>query len=339
MIVADSMTIAIRRDLVDISGNHFSRTTAPDGSLIKMVTKPAYIGINTIEIKPDVVRFSVSAKILLEQYSFGININTIDRVLDVINKTGIIKLNSNNLNDYHVHKCDFVANFHTDKPHQDYYNALNIVHNPRYRNAMYEKTCKNGFAFIGHQSGSNKYMKFYDKGTELSLPCNREFVECVGMERLMMDLQDVIRIEFRAITYKQIRDYSEVGSNDLESVLLANGNPLHKIFCEILRGNLIKQDRSPLLGKMKTIQELESLLQILGYKSWLNMFGNDLHSALSPIRQMLKANEKHKSNTSRKLRLYKDTFQKVLSNDITISGTSNITDHINEIKEFLLNSS
>lgn len=337
MIVVDSTTIAIHRDLVDVFGNNFSRTTAPDGSLVKMVAKPDRIGINTIEVRPDIVRFDVSAKILSEQYKTGININTIGRVLDMINITGIIKLKSNNLSDYHVHKCDFMANFHTDKPHQNYYDALNIIHNPRYINAIYESTCKNGFAFIGKQSGRNKYMKFYSKEKELYRSCNKKFVEIVGISNLMSYFQNVIRIEFRAITHKQIRSYGNINNNDLESLLLSHGRPLYKMFCEILRGNSIQQDKLPLLGNIRTIKELESMLQYLGYNSWLNMFNNDIDNALSPIKQILKTTEKHKSNTSRTLKSYKDSFQKALNNDLIKIGTSNISDQINEIKEFLLN--
>jgi hypothetical protein len=338
MISVDSITIAVPRELVDVVSTNFSSTTAPDGSLIKMVAKPECIGINTIEVKPDIVRFDVSAKILLEQYSSGININTIERVFDMLNKTNIIKLNSNDLSDYKVHKCDFVGNFITDKPHQDYYNALNIIYNPRYRNAMYEKSCKTGFAFIGQQSSRNKYMKFYDKLKELHQSCNKRFVGVVGMHNLANYFEDAIRIEFRAITHQQIRTYSGIDSNSLHSLLLSNDNPLYKIFCEILRGNKMKINESLLVENITTNRELENMLLYLGCKTWLSNFDDDVCSALSPIKQILKAKEKHKSHTSRALKVYKDKFQEVLSNEINQTATipNSAIDNVEEIKTFLL---
>ncbi len=336
MIVLDSMTIAVPSNLVEVTDSCFSHTFDSGGNLLRKVTKSNILGFNAIEVKPDITRIDVSAKIILEQYKDGININTIGRVLDTINATGIIRLKSNTLTDYKVHKCDFVANFHTNKPHQDYYNALNLIYNPRYTNAMYEKISKNGFAFIGKQSGSNKYMKFYDKEKELYRSCNKPFVKIVGMPNLMNDFKDVIRIEYRAITHEQIRIYSEINSNDLDSLLRGVGNPLYKVFCEILRGNSIKHDDLALLGNIRTIQELDYMLGNVGYTFWLNMFGNDLNNALSPIRQMLKLSEKYKSSTSRKLKYYKEKFQQLLSFEMATISDNNVTDSIDEIKRFLL---
>ena len=336
MISVDSITIAVPLELVDIVSTNFFSTTAPDGRLIKKVAKPECIGINIIEVKSDIVRFDVSAKILLDQYSSGININTIERVFDMLNKTNIIKLNSNDLSDYKVHKCDFVANFITNKPHQDYYNALNIIYNPRYRNAMYEKICKTGFAFIGQQTGSNKYMKFYDKWKELHQSYNKRFVETVGMHNLVNYFEDAIRIEFRAITHQQIRTYSGIDSNSLHSLLLSNDNPLYKIFCEILRGNSIKNNQLQLLGNISTIKNVEDVIQQFGSIVWLNMFGNDTGRALSPIKQVLKATVPHTSNRSRKLKAYRDLFQNNLGHGALECDSNYINDHITEIGEFLI---
>lgn len=336
MITLDSLTIAIAREFVEVNAMHFYTTRSPDGNVLKMTAKPILIGIIVIEVMLNIVRITVSAKILLEQYKLGININTIDRVLDKINESGIIKLNSYNLADYQVHKCDFVANFCVDKPRHDYYCALSIVHNPYYQNRVYSDKYSNGFAFIGQQVKNNKYLKFYDKDIELNRSCNRQFIRAVDNDKLQNDFSDVIRIEFRAISLTQIRTYCDIESNSLESLLLSHANPIHKVFCEILRGNTIKSGDILQLEDINQIKDFESLIKQIGYQYWLSLYDNDINKALSPIKQILQVNISHASNRSRKLRSYKEFLQNAFINKMLASNDSCTSKNIDEISNFLL---
>lgn len=332
MITLDSMTIAIDRSLVDVNEKHFTKTVLPNGSIAKMSIKPDIIGINNIEVLDSTVRVSVSAKILLEQYKLGINQSTINQVFQAINNTSIIKLNSNKLADYTVHMCDFVANLYVKTNHDNYYNALNMISNHNYQNKKY----KNGFAFIGQQVVKNKYLKFYDKVIELNQPCNKLFVNKVGLQQLQNDFMDIIRVECRAITFKQIKAYANIDSNKLDCLLSSNANPLYKAFNEVCRGNTIQQYNLLSFDSIKTFKDYDMLIVLIAYQVILNMFNNDIARSLDYIRDALKLIDTYPSNLSRKIKECKTLLQNASQTNLYSAGEVNRIDYIKEMQERLL---
>ena len=334
MLSIDSCILAVPSDMVDINMKYFeSTTTSPYGEVISMYSKPDIFGFHKVEVFWG-VRLHLSSKILLEQYGYGININTIQRVFDVINTSKCIKLKTNELSDFKVHSCDFVANFKTDKPHTNYYQSLNLVNNPRYRNMHYADKNSQGFAFIGKQQ-KNKYFNFYDKEKELQRTKNREFVKAVGRSTLLEDFKNVIRIEFRAITHKQIRDSCQTPNIQLDHILNSEHSPLYTIYCEIIGNSKIPLDCVLFPENIKKKKDIGEFLYNLGCQCWLNQHNGSIQQALIPINNALRLTEKHNQSTSRESKKYSLKFQAIASSQLNFNSNPNPNEYIDEIRNFL----
>jgi hypothetical protein len=253
-------------------------------------------------------------------------------VFDVIESSQFVKLKTRCLSDYKVHKCDFVANFKTEKEHMLYYQVLNLITNSHYKNVIYDEKKASGFTFIGKQD-KNKYLNFYDKEKELLQLVNKPLVNAVGIDRLRDSFKNVIRIEFKAITFKQIKDFCGIKDIGLNHVLDGKGNPLHKIFYEIVGNAQIPENCVLLLEDIKSSKELNDFLLNLAYKVWLNQHNGNIGQALIPIKNKLKACEKDKQSVYNKFKTHKLKLQAIKSSPLDI----NPNEYIDEIKNFLLN--
>lgn len=339
MITLDSITIAINIDLVDVLSNKFTNTTDPDGVITNQLYKPDIIGFNKIEIKSDIVRFDISSKILLDRYKLGININTIELVFDAIDATGIIKFKSRSLLDFKVHKCDFVANFYVDKPQANYYNALNSICNSNYNNQIYQNSSLTGISYTSNnQSKDKNYLKFYDKQEELYRSSNKGFMNLTNW-MLLDQFSNVIRIELRANSFKQIRDFAAIKDNNLHDLLFSDENPIYKVFCQIIGSSIQHNCMISDLTNVGNSKDLHKNLEFIGCKYLLENSNNDINYLLSVIRQGLKSNEMHKSNTSRVLKNFSQLCSNVIQSQFLSENKSNASEYIDEIKNFLLNES
>ncbi|MEN9391606.1 MAG: hypothetical protein RL017_904, partial [Pseudomonadota bacterium] len=129
----DTITLAISKDYVDIvNPSYFHTTTNSDGVIVgKKSLKLNYTGLNVIKIEKNVCRITISAKILGANYVQGININTIDMVFEMINKSNIIKLKTFELAHYQIHYCDVVINYRINDGEnlEDYFYSLSMINN------------------------------------------------------------------------------------------------------------------------------------------------------------------------------------------------------------------
>jgi hypothetical protein len=165
-----------------------------------------------------------SAKILHEQYLQGITANTIERVFDQINQTGLITLDiPAAIETGTLLRVDVTKNLQVDKPVSEYVGALGLIPvNDKYRIDTYTTE---SIVFNGRQISFKERQTFYDKAAEV-----KKDKEIQGYFR-SFGKKNIFRAETNLAQLKRIRHY--FGTNNLQDVLKQPVNPNYLLFDKI----------------------------------------------------------------------------------------------------------
>ena len=180
-----------------------------------------------------------TGKILKEDYPQLINRNNIVQCLEAINGMGICRIDTEAILAHgEVCKCDVTKDISSTQMQE-------IIAQMKQSLTNYEKwSCAkyqgNGLV-IYKTVKTDRYKKrlsIYDKHKELTMACNREFLNTISnREELLAYFQDRIRFELNIDTKAQIRLLLGVMDNRLHSVLSSNANPILTVFDEAIRQN------------------------------------------------------------------------------------------------------
>lgn len=338
MLTIDSMTIAISSDLVKITDKYFESTTSPDGEITKMqaVIPNGIFGISSIEVDLiwHILRIKVSSKILLGKYIEGININNIDEVIAKINHTNIIWLPNDNLCNYKVHFCDVKIDYKGSQPMHNYFTALSFIRHSKYSTKLYQTKNKYTGVVFTNQIKSNKtYLKFYDKYSELELSKNQNFAKHLGNN--IDCFKNVIRIEYRLTTFKQIKkQLCNNDDNNLHNVLNSIANPIADLFKELTQNCNIDTKYDTNNRNINTAKEFIHLCAIKGICKMQE--DNELDRFMQSTYHSIQQNIVIPSNRSRTKRECNKFVQEALINNKTLPNVS-VLSYINEINDFLYN--
>ena len=200
-----------------------------------------------------------TGKILKEDYPQLINRNNIVQCLEAINGMGICRIDTEAILAHgEVCKCDVTKDISSTQMQE-------IIAQMKQSLTNYDKwSCAkyqgNGLV-IYKTVKTDRYKKrlsIYDKHKELTMACNREFLNTISnREELLAYFQDRIRFELNIDTKAQIRLLLGVMDNRLHSVLSSNANPILTVFDEAIRQNESTAYHSDLKEYMMLVNSLK----------------------------------------------------------------------------------
>lgn len=217
----------------------------------------AIVGLKSIKVVPEAgkVEIETSAKILHDDYFEGININTIERVIESINDTGLISIKEGAIEQARFHSFDTTQNIPWQgRKIDDLFDALSFIPiNTRYkRNLINVKEQGKTMIFQGNQKTIQCRMVNYDKHKELLNNKQEKFLQsCKNPNALLNSALGIVRVESRNTEYKTIRnrlqltDAKEVKGKAeaprLLSVLNSSVNPNYNLIETITNPRSIQQ--------------------------------------------------------------------------------------------------
>ena len=194
--------------------------------------KPHGMGRFKIEPAVEKAELHLSAKVLLDQYPDGIHENTLERVAHEITRTGLADVTPSHLAGAVLRRADVTRTLRVKNPPRAYTDALwTCTANNRYRAESYEA---DGIAFKRAARTNNERMIFYDKGRELSLSRNGDFLRAAGTG-VHKALEGTLRAEVNLRNFDALRRAAGLrdGRVSLGDMLRSTENPPLEVFDRI----------------------------------------------------------------------------------------------------------
>ena len=173
-----------------------------------------------------------SGKVLGKDYPKLISIETINKCFQNINAMGICKIDIEGMMDADVVKCDVTNDIHVD----DVSRLTNYIRNHvgNYQKYMCRKM-KNGNISIEKNVTSRRCKKritIYDKGKEMGLAGNKEYVKTNGLEG---KYDGLCRFEMNLNSKEQIRQSLQIPDTKLKSVLTSDAHPIRDFMSDVIK--------------------------------------------------------------------------------------------------------
>jgi hypothetical protein len=173
----------------------------------------------------------LSAKTLKQDYYRSININTIEQLLDNINKQSIFNISKDFINDAEILKMDVTDNIrplnYNEAQKKGFYQTLATIPTAQKCNIdLWTKKNNLGIVYKGNQLTVRDRIIVYDKTIELSK--DTKFSKEVNMAKLLNNFKGVARVESNHSQFRFIKKHYETRS--LLGVLSADVKLNYKIF-------------------------------------------------------------------------------------------------------------
>lgn len=331
----DSLQIQISNEIVSIDPKNFNKDTKErkDVEYTSYKIQPDLLptGISNIYVNDSHCNISISSKLEPDQYYNMITNNNIERYLNGVISTGLIQFNVNEvIESAIVLTCDTTNNIPNIKNVATYINPLLVYRvNDRFICKLYPDQ---SISFLRDIKYKNKaeFLKFYDKHTELTNSKKTEditFLKLINPEQF----RDVLRVESRFNTAKQMRKYFNIKAVNLLDVLNSQAPVNYHIFNKIID---IKDVETEILNNYNPIRKMReqgvsraTIERKIGMLEIAKMLNYDIRL----IRDFINTGSSKKSNNSAVIKEYKEIIKSVNS-----EPTKDIVnERVNEIKQFL----
>jgi hypothetical protein len=232
------------------------------------------IGLKSVIIDKikDNVCIEMSAKILLNDYSRGLNINTISDAISNINKGNEITFNSTFLDTAEILRADVTDNIKPSQYSNKFYSSLSTIPiAKKYHIDLYNRKNNLGIVFKGNQKTVRDRMIIYDKCTEIAN--DKNFGKYVNTNKILNDFKGIARVESNHSQFKQIKKFYD--SRNLIDILQSDVKLNYDIFSRITaRAESIELSLFNEFEGMKW----KDILKYIGYKGIIEMFDYDIQS-------------------------------------------------------------
>lgn len=201
-------------------------------------------GLKSILVEPgkDKVTYEVSAKILRDDYLQGINLNTLDQVIDTINNTGLTDIKS--VSNAECYRIDTTQNIEwvNTKP-IDLILALQVNSlNPGFDNIIYDSKFEKSIKYVAKTKSISTRLTCYYKYLEIIQAKNKPFLEsCNRPGKLIEKTQTIMRLEQNTTALKEMRSRLCIDDNNLMSVLNAKANTNYTLLKKITSVDSVEQ--------------------------------------------------------------------------------------------------
>lgn len=274
MIKLDSITTETPLDcLVNHNDNFVNSQQSEKGVLTsdRMLWKKPLFGIKSIAIDQlnNTLVIDASAKVLKDQYYDMINLNTIDRFVNEINKSGVIQIDADKfINQSIVRKVDTTINIHPDKPLETYFSSLSYLPiTDKYNVGRYKGVGNRGAVFAGTQKTFKERQIFYDKLKDIFR--DKELRKVVPGATLEKQFTNVLRVETNFTDFKHIRKYFN-SDNKLIQMLQSEATPNLAVFDKIttkvpLDLRLFKEWEGMKFYEIEKLEGMKHIIELFNY--------------------------------------------------------------------------
>ncbi|MCU7490072.1 MAG: hypothetical protein HF312_00285 [Ignavibacteria bacterium] len=213
----------------------------PGLNYMKIVYKKGLQGNEPKNKLKNNVTMKISSKILGEDYMEMINKNNFHKVIEKINKTGIIRISQEDfLEEAQVISCHVTCNLRMNAEIHKYIKSLYRLAIANHRNKIHAYPGKESNKLSGltlctrTKKNNRRRILFYDKYNEIMSEENKySFLSKKHKEQF----KNILRIEISLNKFKHIRKYLNIQKSviTLKDVLNSDANPISKQLREFMR--------------------------------------------------------------------------------------------------------
>lgn len=324
MIKIDSLTTESSIDcLLNYNSDYSNIQQSEQGVLVsdKLQWKKPIYGVKSItaDVLNNKLIIDASAKALKDQYYDMININTAERLINEINKSGIVQIDAEKfINTSIVRKCDTTVNTHPVKPLETYFASLSYLPiTNKYNVGRYKQIGNRGVVFSGTQKTFKERQIFYDKLKDVMR--DKALRKIVPSAILEKQFKNVLRVETNFTDFKNIRKYFGC-ENKLIDMLNSSLTPNLAVFDKITAKVPIDLRLFNEWQGMK-FYEIEKLE---GMKAIIRLFNYDIGTVKTFIEARVGG------NVSRYVKRYTETLMQMQSERDVIDTTA-----IDELRQLM----
>jgi len=240
MLNLDSIKISFDSAAIQRHSNQFlsKSTWNADGEIMsesKQLSKIDCNGFKSVSIDSlnGKTTIELSAKILKENYHFGINKNTIENVISNINRHGAIQIDSNKfLDSAEICRCDITDNIKPDNNGEMFFKTLSIIPiATKYQTDLWNTPTNLGVVYKGKQTSIRERIIFYDKIKDINK--DKEIRNSPYAHKLNKDFKGVVRVESNHSKFKDLRHL--FGTRKLNEVLQTDKKVNYEMFSRITK--------------------------------------------------------------------------------------------------------
>lgn len=330
MVSLDSIKFELPIDVISFNtngSNCISRETKKGGKVVSNTHSYSSLdfGLNKIsynEMTGKVVS-SMSAKLLKDNYSKGISLNTIEQLCSEINKHKVIDLCPSVLLEYgQFRTLDVCSNVELENTNQSIsgvigYGCMNSIYNVQHFNR------KKGSSYVATKQVSTykRRQTGYEKLKELIAS---DFIKH-NPKYAKQFTKNTLRVESNIVNFKEMKRQFKVLDNNVGAILGSVENVNYNVFSEIISKGKQLELSGLVVSKAENVR-LDDVIKSVGWIQTFNEFNNDL----SAVKQWIKASFKRTSHNDyyKKAEKHYKEF-----NEIHLTKTVKL---INEIESKLL---
>jgi hypothetical protein len=294
-------------------------------------------GLKSIVYKKRQEKFilELSSKILLDDYYNMITIDTVERVFDTINSSGIIKVNNSKIDQFFVYSLDVTQNIDASVIMNDctpgkLINACSTLTNDKYTPDRYkgkgEDKYRTGIVWKTHLKENNERLIIYDKETEINRSnkgdkVSRLFWNNVSRPDVLRNkFKNIVRPEMNIRSKDRMREYLK--TDNFIQILQSTETPLYNQFSKVKRYDY---------NQMKIFDDfigwkLYQIEKRFGRETIIKIFNCDIELIYGFLRQILPT-----GNISRYKREYSELLTEMqMTKDVGVSLTKQIIENFQE---------
>lgn len=326
----DSLKLQFSKELISFDPENYNKTTKViegcETTEFHLRKGKKKIGIKNIIIKDQNCTIEMSSKLIPDLYYNMINVATIDKYLNEINKPELIQFNTESfIYNSNVLTCDVTNNLKVSGDVQTYVNGMLLYKlNNKYKtnynlneSIIFERSVKT--------SALKQHITIYNKYPELLLKRNAAFRDKIRIE----DYKNILRVESRYLNFELMRTSFKSNDNNLYSLLNSKEKINYNILDQITD---IKEINIESFNLINSIMEMKknpnySYSKIRNLKGDMSIL-NDLNFDIDFIRLFFSTNSN--ANNSKYIKHFKQLIK--FKNDI---DNKDLESKVSEIKKLL----
>ena len=317
MIALDSIKLQIPNECIMSFSDNDPRMLTSDKSLggDYLYTLREQKGLKDFGVKSqtmfaDKFNLCISAKVLLDDYSKGININTIEQAFQNIKKVSAFDFNINDCIDKaEVLTCDVTQNITPEHPPLDCVEAMLLMKTARNTTVnTWTKRHNTGVEIDRSIQTEKRRLIMYDKIKELMRKSAYGFLHnCKDGKQVQNSFTDVLRVEQNLTSKKSMRTQFKVIDNNLLPMLNSVENPNHNVLKKVMT----ESKQLDIFNEIDYSQTINEFIKVKGIEQILKECHYDFDIVASLFNRMQKDSHKKQDSKNRSTRRYVNQFKDV----------------------------
>lgn len=337
MIGADTVKVAVPRDALRwFNPDHFSTLTTMkaggelQNSHLLMNEKARPLGLSMLKIYDERIVAELSSKILGEDYIQRITENNVERVPELMGKTGSVDFDPEIfVSGAELHRIDITTNIVPYDLRAAIYACSTGSMNGRWNHKDYGGKRDDGFEYTGRRKSEKRRFIGYDKYREMMSRGQIKHADELGVD----SFRGVLRFEGNLRTHKDIRRELGIETLKLTDALASSLNPNLRMFDEIIYSISGKDHLVEMNEKLYKVKEMG--MRLFKEVTTMELMFELTDGDWAQIERFVRSGYGERSEPKRELKKWRDHLATWKLSKRTGTGERDMRTALEEVRDLL----